>query len=296
MGRELTVWQQNLNKSQTGQHDLISSGKLISSGIDIIAIQEPSINVLGLTVTSRDWIPLYPLTHKKDQRKTQAITLINSKLPTESWEQLEFQSGDVVVVKIMGSWGQIVLFNIYNDCSHDRTLNELTKFHRINRGLIVGNKTDSEMHHTIWLGNFNRHHPAWDRLEDHRLFTREALEMAENLIKAIADHSLNMALAPGMPTHIHNVMKKWSRLDQVFVTEHTLEEKKICEACIGERGLNTDHVPIVMKVDTNLGRTEKTKTSNFRDVDWDEFHKVLEERMSGFGILRRLAKSNRCKS
>lgn len=130
---ELTIWQQNLNKSQTGQHDLISSGKLTSAGIDIAALQEPSINFLGRTIASRDWIPLYPSSHEKDPKKTRAITLISSKLPTENWEQLEFHSGDVVVIKITGSWGQIVLFNIYNDCTHDRTIHELTRFHRANR-------------------------------------------------------------------------------------------------------------------------------------------------------------------
>ena len=66
--RELTIWQQNLNKSHTGQHDLISSGKLVNTGIDIVALQEPSINFLGKTTASRDWIPLYPLITKKSRR------------------------------------------------------------------------------------------------------------------------------------------------------------------------------------------------------------------------------------
>lgn len=90
LNKELTVWQQNLNKSQTGQHDLISSSKLIKAGIDLVVLQEPSINFLGKTVASRDWIPVYPSTHEKEQRKTRAITLVSSKIPTENWEQLEF--------------------------------------------------------------------------------------------------------------------------------------------------------------------------------------------------------------
>jgi hypothetical protein len=43
---DLTIWQQNLNKSQTGQHDLISSSKLVNAEIDIVALQETSINFL----------------------------------------------------------------------------------------------------------------------------------------------------------------------------------------------------------------------------------------------------------
>ena len=81
MRSELTIWQQIPNRSHTGQHDLISSRKLINAGIDIVALQEPSINFLGMTIASRDWVPLYPSTHEKDQGKTRAVTLISSKLP-----------------------------------------------------------------------------------------------------------------------------------------------------------------------------------------------------------------------
>ena len=46
MQSELTIWQQNLNKSQMGQHDLIRSGKLVYTNIDIVAIQKPAMNFL----------------------------------------------------------------------------------------------------------------------------------------------------------------------------------------------------------------------------------------------------------
>ena len=45
----IVIWQQNINKSRTCQHDLISSGKLIEKGIDIVAFQEPSINTFNKT-------------------------------------------------------------------------------------------------------------------------------------------------------------------------------------------------------------------------------------------------------
>jgi hypothetical protein len=55
----LTIWQQNLNKSPTSQHDLISSNKLTQIGIDIVALQEPAINAFNCTVASRDWMTVY---------------------------------------------------------------------------------------------------------------------------------------------------------------------------------------------------------------------------------------------
>ena len=129
---ELTIWQQNLNKSQTGRHDLISSGKLVHVNINIVAIQEPAMNFLDKTIAARDWIPVYPSTHEKEPRKTRSLLLMRSSLPMENWEQVEFQSGDVTVVRIHGDWGQITLFNIYNDCEHDRMIHMLMGFHRNN--------------------------------------------------------------------------------------------------------------------------------------------------------------------
>ena len=40
----LKIWQHNINKSCTCQHNLISSGKLTRWEIDVVALQEPSIN------------------------------------------------------------------------------------------------------------------------------------------------------------------------------------------------------------------------------------------------------------
>jgi len=74
--KKLTIWQQNLNKSPSCQHGLISSGRLAKHNIDIIALQEPSINFLNKTIAMRDWIPLYPSTHSKQPEKIRSITLI----------------------------------------------------------------------------------------------------------------------------------------------------------------------------------------------------------------------------
>ena len=60
--------------------------------------------------------------------------LINTTIPMENWEQVEFPSGDITVLRISGDWGRITIFNIYNDCLHDRTIHKLTRFHRINMG------------------------------------------------------------------------------------------------------------------------------------------------------------------
>jgi endonuclease/exonuclease/phosphatase family metal-dependent hydrolase len=82
-------------------------------------------------------------------------------------------------------------------------------------------QTNCSTAHILWVGDFNRHHPYWDDLSDTRLFTSDATEVAEKLIEAIADIGLDLTLSSRIPTHKHNVMKLWSRLDQVFISDHS---------------------------------------------------------------------------
>jgi len=83
--------------------------------------------------------------------------------------------------------------------------------------------------HNIWVGDFNRHHPHWDDRNDERLFTSEALDAANYLIDTVSVLGLEMALPRSIPTHLHNVTKKWSRLDQVFISDHSTELIESCD-------------------------------------------------------------------
>jgi hypothetical protein len=159
------------NRSPNCQHGLISSRRLAKHNIDIIALQEPSVNFLSKTIASRDWIPIYPSTHGKQPEKTRSITLIRGNILTESWEQLNFPSRDVTALRIKEKWGTIMLFNIYNDCENSETITALTNYHRQHIRSILGTETTLQDHHLIWLGDFNRHHPYWDKPKDNRLFT-----------------------------------------------------------------------------------------------------------------------------
>jgi hypothetical protein len=284
MKTNIKIWQHNVNKSHACQHNLISSGKLTKWEIDIVALQEPAINGFGQMVASKDWKTIYPSTHTSNHSKTRSVILVRDNLLTDSWEQIEFPSGDVTAVRIKGSWGKLMIFNIYNDCKHDNTLELLTHFHRKNIKEILGNIEMQLMHHLVWVGDFNRHHPCWDMMENNSLFTKDTLEKAEVLIQAIADIGLDIALPVGTPTHEHNVMKCWSRLDQVFATEHTLEAISQCKALPMEQGLNTDHFPIISNFNLDVKLTPKKVISNFRDVDWQEFCKTLEKKINAWGV------------
>ena len=117
-----TIWQQNVNKSCISQHNLISSNYLVSKQVSIIALQEPAIDKDGYMLASRDWVTIYPTTHWKPNTSTRAVTLICVSLNPDSWEQIDFPSGDVVVIQLHGEWGKVTIVNVYNDCNNDNTI------------------------------------------------------------------------------------------------------------------------------------------------------------------------------
>jgi hypothetical protein len=87
----IKIWQQNINKSPTSQHDLISSKYLIDIGANIVALQEPAINHFNKTIAAKDWIPIYPSTHSKQPDKTRSVILVSAMLASDSWQQLDLQ-------------------------------------------------------------------------------------------------------------------------------------------------------------------------------------------------------------
>ena len=183
-------------------------------GINLIALQEPTINPFNLTIASSDWTLIYPSVHGSMPNRTRAITLICSNISTDSWSQLDFPSSDVTVIQLKGTWGKITIFNTYNDCDNSDTVKLLSNYY--SRNQVQLEHADMGTVHIIWLGDFNQHHPLWDDPDDDRLFTPNVISAAEELIEAIADAGLELALPSRIPMHQHNVTKSWTRLDQVL--------------------------------------------------------------------------------
>ena len=267
---KIVIWQQNVNKSPSCQHDLLGNNQLIRSGISIIALQEPAVNFTNRSIASKDWYPIYPTTHPLSPDKTRSLLLINASINLDNWEQISVPSGDITAVVIRGTESDLLLYNVYNDGENDTSLNALISAHN-----TVSAIPNAKHRHIIWLGDFNRHHPVWDNANDTRLFTDEALTSAERLIEAIADAGLEMALPAGLPTHIHNVTKQWTRLDHVFISDYSLSSVISCDTRPEFRGIKTDHLPIVTELDLEIPVADDSSSHKFRDVDWEAFRKTL---------------------
>ena len=203
---------------------------------------------------------------------------------TDCWEQVDFPSGDVTTICIKGKWGKLTIFNIYNDCKHNDTLSLLIDYHRAHINELLGTTETQVENHLMWTSNFNRHHPLWDAPENNSLFTHEATEHAEILIQILAEVGLESTLPAGIPIHKHNVTKRWSQLDQVFVSELAIDTIDQCEALPNEQGLNMDHFPIMTKLKLAVALAPVVEVRNYRDVNWKEFHNELKKKIGQWGI------------
>ena len=145
----------------------------------------------------------------------------------DAWEQIDFPSGDVTIITLKGTWGTVSIFNIYNDCANSETIHQLKAFHRSHPEIMETSEEGTA--HVLWVGDFNHHHLFWDNPSNTRLFTMEAMKAATTLIEVIASLGLELALPSGIPTHYHNVTKKWSRLDQVFISDHSTDLLEACD-------------------------------------------------------------------
>ena len=75
----------------------------------------------------------------------------------------------------------------------------------------------------------------------------------------VADAGLDLALPSEIPTHKHNMSKKWFRLDYVFLSEHSFDTLLSYKTLPNKPGPNTDHLPIVTKLNLVLAKAPARK-------------------------------------
>ena len=119
--RNLQIQQQNVNKSLHSQLDLLATLK--RNKYNICAVQEPHIDFKGMTRANYQWFTIYPSTHTMSPEHTRSVLLINANLLTNDWKQISIPHPDITAIKLSGTFGVIRLFNIYNDCNNNNSLN-----------------------------------------------------------------------------------------------------------------------------------------------------------------------------
>ena len=155
--RHFRIWQQNVAKSSIAQHDVLA--KANPKDWDIIALQEPYMDFLGLTRANLHWNVIYPSNkNRENQKRTRSIILISTNIDSSQIQQINIQSSDITAVQINANSRSLLLFNVYNDNTNNHAIETLAN--------------EWEAHEQVWsanpateillLGDFNRHHSTWE--------------------------------------------------------------------------------------------------------------------------------------
>ena len=165
--------------------------------IDIIAIQEPNIDHLGLSRAGNGWRAVYPNRNRIRWADTQSLLLVSNMVSLSAWSQISVDLSDVTAVLINMEDCDVMIWNIYINCNHSLALNMLqNSMNQVREGC---------QHRTqfVVLGDFNRHHPMWDNEKDTQLFTRAYLDQVQELIDLMGNQDMEMALLKGVLTLEH---------------------------------------------------------------------------------------------
>jgi len=201
----LRIWQQNLNKSRVAQEDLINSD--VHKSYDLLILQEPYIDSYGNTKATRHWRVVYPSSCRTMALLPRAVVLVSTELDTNRWSQLDIPDRrDVVALRVTGEFGQVTIYDIYNDCSSSETITLLGAHF----ASLQWRAQPAGPAFSVWCGDFNRHHPMWDEERNHHLFTTVALREADKLIRMAADNNMEMVLPKGIPTLEAMATKNWT--------------------------------------------------------------------------------------
>ena len=215
--KSLCILQINLNKSEKAHLELLNSLK--GDEWDIVLVQEPHVTAFCAIRTPTKFRPVFPDDRGRDGTLVRSVIWVSSSLKTRDWKILGIpNTNDITAIQLSGDHGQLTIFNIYNDCTNTNTENALCAY-LLDQARAILPDDNTKM---LWAGDFNRHHPLWDRDEDSHLFTTQATRVAEKLVSMLADYSMGMPLSKGIPTLQHMRTKRYSRPDNVFCTPSLL--------------------------------------------------------------------------
>src|SRR5882724_7904744 len=161
---------------------------------------------------------LYPKVHYTDPARTRSLMLVNKRIVTDTWSQIDLGSSDITVVQLQTEIGKVLIINMFNEGSQQLAIKWAITVMR--QRTWAGHNGHNRLHigHTIWLGDFNLHHPMWDEGRNTHLFMRGNLEKAQVLIDALAQLDLQMALPKDIPTLQALATSNHTRPDNTFIS------------------------------------------------------------------------------
>ena len=120
----------------------------------------------------------------------------------------------MTAIQIQMAAGNVLVINMYNHITHADSISHVLQTMRARaraRGSAVGTEN------TIWLGDFNRHHPVWDKAQNSHLFMRAKLDKGQYL--SVNELDLHMVLPKDLPTLQAMATGNHMRPNNVFMSE-----------------------------------------------------------------------------
>jgi hypothetical protein len=157
----LRIFQLNLNKSEAAHLDIINSEP--GKNWDIILIQEPYLTHLGHVRAPNGFVSVFPTDRLVNQENpVRSVIWVSSSLSSNTWKAISIPgNNDLTAIQVESNHSKVTFLNIYNDCTHSSTLLHLRNFLHTSRDVLL----DGDDSHMLWCGDFNRHHPMWDRMK-----------------------------------------------------------------------------------------------------------------------------------
>ncbi|KAI4520977.1 hypothetical protein EV122DRAFT_209018, partial [Schizophyllum commune] len=110
-----------MNKSRFAA--LTQANRPLHTEWDIICLQEQYMNSYDNIVASSRWRPVYPSQWSSNRRRSRSVILVNAALDTNSWRPIEVPgTHDITAIQIETVAGRTTIFNIYNDCANNATI------------------------------------------------------------------------------------------------------------------------------------------------------------------------------
>jgi hypothetical protein len=97
---------------------------------DIACMQDLFLNPVNLANASnlrQFWDVIYPTDHHTTPGRSQTIMLINKRLSKNNWHIVPLKSTNVMAIELMGDFGKVHIYKIYNPCDGNNTIQFLER-------------------------------------------------------------------------------------------------------------------------------------------------------------------------
>jgi hypothetical protein len=274
--RHVRIWQQNCRRSEACQQDVINSCN--PDKYNLILIQEPWLDHLSNTHAPTGWSAVYPPTHYlENAERTRLVIFISPRLAGDACTNIPIDSPDITAVQLETERGSIRILNVYNTQEHSHTEDKLrawTDAPTKNTSPPTALHTRGPAAHTLWMGDFNRHHLLWDDNNQDQLFTCDALRTANGLVKVAMHAQLMMRLPKGINTY-ETPHHTWTRPNNVFASEDLHDLVVRCDVAPELRPVSADHLPIITESDVSVDRTSVAESYVWKMVDEKTYREAL---------------------